>query len=251
VDGCVSENATAGGHNAPPRGPLRLNERGEPLYGEKDMVDTAKIAQLGLPFWLAGGYGHVERLQAALAAGAAGVQVGTAFALCEESGMEPSLRQRLLALIGSGGVRVLTNAVVSPTGFPFKVAQMEGTASDEAVYRARRRVCDVGLLRSLFRKKDGAVGYRCPAEPEDDYVRKGGDPADTAGRVCLCNQLLATAGYPQRRADGSVEPPIITLGDDLDSAARFLRAGASGYTAADVVRGLLGALDATPRAAQA
>ncbi|MFZ0392973.1 MAG: nitronate monooxygenase, partial [Terracidiphilus sp.] len=41
VDGFVVEGPTAGGHNAPPRGKLQLNETGEPLYGERDIVDAA------------------------------------------------------------------------------------------------------------------------------------------------------------------------------------------------------------------
>src|SRR5690606_33256681 len=38
VDGFVIEGPTAGGHNAPPRGPLTLSETGEPLYGPRDEV---------------------------------------------------------------------------------------------------------------------------------------------------------------------------------------------------------------------
>jgi NAD(P)H-dependent flavin oxidoreductase YrpB (nitropropane dioxygenase family) len=54
VDGFVIEGTTAGGHNAPPRGALRLNGHGEPIYGERDVVDLTAIRELGLPFWLAG-----------------------------------------------------------------------------------------------------------------------------------------------------------------------------------------------------
>ena len=53
VDGFVVEGASAGGHNAPPRGLMQLTEQGEPLYGERDLPDLAKIKALGLPFWLA------------------------------------------------------------------------------------------------------------------------------------------------------------------------------------------------------
>ena len=56
VDGFIIEGPTAGGHNAPPRGKMVLNEAGEPVYGERDVVDLAKIRELGLPFWLAGGF---------------------------------------------------------------------------------------------------------------------------------------------------------------------------------------------------
>lgn len=73
VDGFIVEGPTAGGHNAPPRGALQLNERGEPVYGPRDEVDLAKIAALGRPFWLAGAYGTPERLREALALGAAGI----------------------------------------------------------------------------------------------------------------------------------------------------------------------------------
>ena len=75
VDGFIVEGPTAGGHNAPPRGELRLNERGEPIYGERDAVDLDKMRELGLPFWLAGGFGSPEGLGQAIAAGAAGVHL--------------------------------------------------------------------------------------------------------------------------------------------------------------------------------
>ena len=48
------------------------------------------IVGLGLPFWLAGGYGSAEKLKEALAEGAAGIQVGTAFAFCDEFHIEIS-----------------------------------------------------------------------------------------------------------------------------------------------------------------
>jgi nitronate monooxygenase len=85
VDGLVIETRTAGGHNAPPRGKMQLSAEGEPIYGERDTIDFAKIRELGAPFWLAGGYGSAEKLQEALAIGATGVQVGTAFAFTRES----------------------------------------------------------------------------------------------------------------------------------------------------------------------
>ena len=62
IDGFVIEGPTAGGHNAPPRGEPRFNPLGEPLYGERDVVDLAKLVELGLPFWLAGGAGRPTRI---------------------------------------------------------------------------------------------------------------------------------------------------------------------------------------------
>ena len=45
VDGFVVEGATAGGHNAPPRGPMQLTPAGEPIYGERDAIDPAKFVE--------------------------------------------------------------------------------------------------------------------------------------------------------------------------------------------------------------
>ena len=59
--GFVVEGPIAGGHNAPPRGQLQLDERGEPVYGERDVVDLEQMQALGVPFWLAGAYGSRER----------------------------------------------------------------------------------------------------------------------------------------------------------------------------------------------
>ncbi len=237
IDGFIVEGHLAGGHNAPPRGAMRLNERGEPVYGEKDIVDLERLRQLGKPFWLAGGYGRPEKLKEALEAGAAGVQVGTVFALCAESGLRPDLKQRLLAKIREGRAEVLTSAVASPTGFPFKVVRMEGTMSEQAVYAARPRTCDLGFLRTVYKKEDGTLGYRCPAEPVDDYVRKGGKATETVCRTCLCNNLMATAGFAQLRRDGYVEQPILTSSGDLESVCQFTEY--ENYTAAHVVEHIL------------
>ena len=87
VDGFIVEPPIAGGHNAPPRGKLQLNAAGEPVYGERDRVNVEDMRALGVPFWLAGGYGNAAKLREALDQGAAGVQVGTAFAFSRESGM--------------------------------------------------------------------------------------------------------------------------------------------------------------------
>ena len=238
VDGFIVEGPTAGGHNAPPRGQLRLNDAGEPQYGEKDEVDLDKLKTLGLPFWLAGGQATREKLQAALALGAAGVQVGTAFALCEESGLREDLKSAILSEATSGHARVLTDRLASPTGFPFKVAQLASTLSEPEVYEARQRVCDPGFLREVFRKPDGQIGYRCAAEPVDAYVAKGGDVEATEGRKCLCNALLANVGMGQIRRDGSIELPLVTAGDDISTIARFIRPGESTYSAKDVIEAL-------------
>jgi nitronate monooxygenase len=240
VNGFVVEAPTAGGHNAPPRGPQRRSDGGEPIYGPRDIPELHKISALGLPFWLAGSYGRPGGLAKARELGAAGIQVGTAFAFCEESGLAPELKQRALRLSRTGEARIFTDPLASPTGFPFKVAKIEGTLSETDCYSSRERVCDLGYLRQLYRKPDGEVGYRCPAEPEDNYIRRGGTLEETLGRKCICNALPATVGMGQPRSDGGAEPPIVTAGDDLAGVSEFLEPGRDSYSAAHVVSRLLG-----------
>jgi nitronate monooxygenase len=239
VDGFIVEGDSAGGHNAPPRGPLTLNAIGEPIYGERDVVDLDKIRALGLPFWLAGSYGRPGGLNAAQRLGATGIQVGTAFAFCAESGLRPELKTQVLQMSRAGKARVFTDPVASPTGFPFKVVQVPGTLSEAGPYAARTRVCDLGYLRHLYRKSDGTAGYRCPAEPVAEFVEKGGLPADAQGRKCLCNGLLANLGLGQRRTEQEGELDLLTAGDSVAQVAQFLPPGGGSYTAADVLHRLL------------
>jgi nitronate monooxygenase len=239
VDGFIIEGATAGGHNAPPRGKLQLNAAGEPIYSERDQADIAGFRTMGVPFWLAGGYGSARKVREALDQGAAGVQVGTAFAFTEESALRSDLKETLLAQAAAGTGEVFTDPQASPTGFPFKVALIDGSYSDPAVTAARTRICDLGYLRQAYATPDGGIGYRCAAEPVQNYLNKGGKVEDTVGRKCLCNALMANIGYQQPRKDGFIEPALVTVGDDLNTIAQFMAPGRTSYSAADVVESLL------------
>jgi NAD(P)H-dependent flavin oxidoreductase YrpB (nitropropane dioxygenase family) len=239
VNGFVIEGDVAGGHNAPPRGPLQLTAAGEPIYGSRDLPDLEKFRALGLPFWLAGAYARPEKLAEATREGAAGIQVGTPFAFCDESGIDPNLKRRVCKLARAGQTSVFTDPLASPTGFPFKVLQMSETLSEADNYAARERFCDLGYLRQSYRKPDGTLGHRCAAEPVGDYVRKGGEAADTDGRKCLCNGLMTNTGFGQVRPNGTNELPLLTAGNDVADLGRFLKPGADSYTAADVVAYLL------------
>ena len=241
VDGFVVEGPTAGGHNAPPRGPLRFNSLGEPIYGGRDDVNPKDMVALGLPFWLAGSYGTPERLAEAQRAGARGVQVGTAFAFCDQSNLDADLKQAVLQACCRGDLQVLTDPRASPTGFPYKVVRLEGTLSDAAIYAQRRRVCSKGYLRQAYRLPDGGLGWRCPAEPEADYVRKGGCLDDTHGRKCLCNAFPADIGLGQLVGEGGSEIPLVTSGLDARNLARFVNGdtGCYSYSAIDVINYLL------------
>ncbi len=236
VNGFIIEHWTAGGHNAPPRGALQLDELGQPIYGARDEVDFAKFCEMGLPFWLAGSCGSPEKVTEAMKLGAQGVQVGTAFAFSDESGMsesvKASVRQRLQK---NENVTVYTDPVASPSGFPFKVIEKENTLFDKKVYEARPRKCDLGYLRSSYKKEDGTLGQRCASEPIDTYLKKGGTIEDTVGRKCLCNGLFAAVDQAQLQDNGYVEAIIITAGDDLQSIKRFVE-NKNHYSAAEVVQ---------------
>jgi len=235
IDGFIIEAPTAGGHNAPPRGSLDLDEEGEPIYGKKDEVDLSKIKELGLPFWLAGGFDSPDKLRYALDAGAVGIQVGTAFSYCTESALDETLKSRIIQKVIDREIKVRTDPRVSPTGYPFKVVQLEGTLSDPKIFQDRTRLCDIGLLRQLYKRANGKVGFRCPGEPVKQYLAKGGSLDDTVGKNCLCNNLCATAGYPQHRKDNYVEPPIVTAGDGLANIGKYLKPDCHSYTAQDVL----------------
>ncbi|GAB1444279.1 hypothetical protein MASR2M39_31290 [Ignavibacteriales bacterium] len=235
VDGFVVEEPTAGGHNAPPR---RIDPGAlpgaPPVYGLKDVIDYDEMSKLGIPFWIGGSHASPEKLRYAKSVGAAGIQAGSIFALAEESGMVPELRTRLRKLGYDGSVNIRTDSRISPTGFPFKVAELEGSIAENTVYNERVRVCNKGLLVTPYEKEGGRIGYRCSAEPEDKFTKKGGNPLELAGRGCLCNGLLATAGVGD-----SVEPPIITLGDDLSFLPILMKHNTDTYYAKDVINYLL------------
>ena len=92
------------------------------------------------------------------------------FALADESGMDESTKRAILAqLAAQGEFKVFTDPAASPTGFHFKVLELENdpsltTLSDPEVYEARQRVCNLGYLRTPFIQINGKVGYKCPSE---------------------------------------------------------------------------------------
>jgi nitronate monooxygenase len=249
-DGFIIEHHTAGGHNANPQGPLTVDDVGQPIYGERDEADLDAIRAVGMPFWLAGGYGSGPGFQRALNAGAKGIQVGTAFAMAEESGMKPEYRSAILAAIKSGvdDADLVRTTMFSPTGFSFKVVQLEGTLADDDVYADRRRICDIGLLQQRGFNKPGAdnqrtLFQRCPAEPVDHFVNKRGLERNTDERRCLCNGLLACVGLGQtKEIQGEIveEPAIVTLGNNLAGVRRLSRQGQAHFFVQDVVTDILG-----------
>lgn len=253
-DGFILEDHTAGGHNANPVGPLQTDDQGQPIYGARDAVDLAEIRRIGKPFWLAGGRNSNERLREARAAGAVGIQVGSIFALAEESGMRPAYRTAILDALRDGvdDAALVRTTMVSPTGFAFKVVQLDGTLASQEVFEQRRRVCDIGLLQQVGVSAAGADGertlfQRCAAGPVAGYLAKRGLARNTEGRRCLCNGLLACVGLGQvtgHDGEAEEEPAIVTLGDQLDGVRRLSRNGQVHYWASDAVFDILGARSA-------
>ncbi len=216
----VLENHRAGGHNAPPRNRVS--------FGDPDEIDAYfdKVLAMGVPVYVAGALdegGSRNDYLRWLARGAYGVQIGSRFALCRESGMRDDLKQQVVDRNHTKETTVLTDNVLSPTGYPFKVVPLEGTLADPTVYEARKRICNRAYLvtSTWDTRPDGTrrERYICPAMPEKQYRTLGGDVADLTGRVCLCNALLSTAGLYT-----DVEPPIITLGESGTHADKMLSA---------------------------
>ena len=237
VDGFIIENHTAGGHNAPPRRDDSAKTHRSSQYGPKDNPDLAGIKELGKPFWVAGGYASPVKLKEALDAGANGIQVGTAFAFCNESGILPEIKQEVLRLYGDGKLRVLTDFQASPTGYPFKIIRLNhlGGNGNGSENGERPRICDLCYLRQPYCKVDAKIDYRCPGEPVSSYLLKGGSREETIGRQCLCNGLLATIGLGQVREDGD-EIPIITAGEDFSFIPSLIKDSNRVYSSAEVIR---------------
>ncbi len=215
----VLENHEAGGHNAPPRDKVE--------FGASDDIDSYfdKVRKLGVPIFVAGAFrngGTREDLLEWQSRGAYGIQVGSRFALCTDSGMRDDLRSNIVAGNQRGETQVKTSNRLSPTGYPLKFVEMPGTLSDPKIYEARPRLCNRGyLLQSHFEETaEGATKetYICPAMPAAQYLRLGGSPEEVENRICLCNALIGTAGLDDR------ELALITLGKSGSMVKEVLNA---------------------------
>ena len=162
----------------PQRAAARQDEcstsRASPVYGAQDMADLAKIAALGLPFWLAGGYGTPDEVVEALAPAPRACSAARCSRWRTTRG-SGDLRGTLARPARRGTLSVRNDPLASPTGLP-----VQGRPARRAPRRPRRatrrgeRLCDLGYLRAPYERADGSVGYRCASEPVHVYVRKGG-----------------------------------------------------------------------------
>src|SRR6202044_3084430 len=100
VDVVVASGFEAGGH----RGSF-LRSAEDSLTGTISLVPQI-VDAVGLPVVAAGGIADARGIAAAFALGAQGVQMGTVFLACEESGAHPLHRQAILS--GRTGYTALT-----------------------------------------------------------------------------------------------------------------------------------------------
>lgn len=158
VDAVVAEGFEAGGHN-----------------GREETTTLALIPQvrktIDLPLIAAGGIATGEAMAAAFALGAEGVQVGTRFALTEESSASDAFKTRCIGL--AEGDTVLSMKKVSPTRLiknPFyeevQALEDKGASADEirdllGKGRAKKGIfegdltegeLEIGQIASLIRK---------------------------------------------------------------------------------------------------
>ena len=239
-DGFVVEGTTAGGHNAPPRGNTPIGSDGQSQFTIKDDADIEKVRATGLPFWLAGGYATPEKLTSAISQGAVGVQVGSIFALCNESGITKELRQQVLTQLAEKTLNVITDPLGSPTSFPFKYAELDSTISEHSEFESRVKLCDLGYLRTVVERPNNRIVYRCSGEPDKTFAFKGGADGATEGKKCLCNALLSNIGMPQVRATGYQEAALVTLGSDITGEEALLAMYPDGWSAGQAIKYLLG-----------
>lgn len=151
--------------------------------------------------------------------------------MCRESGFIDSVKKAIIQKLPD----VFTDPKASPTGFPFKVVRLQNTLSELETYLKRPRICNLGYLRSFYKKEDGTVGYRCAAEPAESYVKKGGLMEDTEGRKCLCNALVANIGLPTVYKSGYIEHTLITAGDTIKKLREFIKEGTDSISVAEII----------------
>ena len=141
----------------------------------------------------------------------------------------------MVSAISHGDSSIFTDAEASPTGFPFKVMKLKDTIGDLSVLEMRKKICNLGYLRDMYKKADGSIGYRCSAENQESFIQKGGDPAEAASnKCCLCNSLLATIGLPGTTVDGEQEKPLVTLGSHMESLKQLVQEKMD-FSARDVI----------------
>ena len=242
-DGFVVEGPTAGGHNAPPARPAGgRRATGEPVYGPRDDADLEKVAALGIPFWVAGWLRHARAVSRRRCRPAQRASRSARSSPRPVSpGLTPELRARPAGRrLTEDSLAVRTDVTASPTGFPFKVARVPGTAdSDAGSTPPARGSATSATLREPYVRADGrsVTGAR-PSRSTCSSARVAKPGADRR-TSCLCNALTANIGLAQhRRTATSSRAAHARLGSGR--RAGLLHAHPHGWSAGQVVGWLLG-----------
>ncbi len=168
VDAVIAQGLEAGGH----RGHFLSDGRGEPL-------PTAELVQelvrgVGVPVIAAGGIADARGVASALALGAAGVQVGTAYLLCPEATTSPVHRRALRSpgagetaftnLFSGRPARGIVNRLMRELG-PMNAAAPEFPLASTAVspLRARAEAAGSGDFSPLWAGRNVAGCREIPA----------------------------------------------------------------------------------------
>jgi nitronate monooxygenase len=143
VDLIVASGFEAGGH----RGSF-LRPAEDSLTGTLSLVPQV-VDRVAAPVVAAGGIADARGIVAALALGAEGVQIGTAFLACEESGASAAHREALLG--GRAGRTALTRGFTGRLARGIKNQLLDAMSAPEA------HVLPYPLQRHLVRNVSGAA----------------------------------------------------------------------------------------------
>lgn len=136
VDAIVAEGFEAGGHN-----------------GREETTTMCLIPmireQVKIPVIAAGGIGSGKAVLAAFALGAEGVQIGSAFAVAEESSAHPDFKNRIIAS-GEGDTKLRMKKLV-----PVRLLK---NAFDETIAAAEARGADAETLKQLLGRARAKLG---------------------------------------------------------------------------------------------
>ncbi|MGN1264824.1 MAG: NAD(P)H-dependent flavin oxidoreductase, partial [Muribaculaceae bacterium] len=179
VDAIVAEGFEAGGHN-----------------GREEITTMALIPQVrkvtNLPLIAAGGIASGQAMLAAMALGAEGVQIGTLFAVSEESSASQEFKQ-LCTTLGDDGT-MLALKKVSPT-------RLIKNALFERIAQAESRGAEADELRSILGPKASKRGI---FEGDiDNGELEIGQIVSTIKEIRPVQQIMATLieEYRQTKAD--------------------------------------------------
>lgn len=199
-DAVVLEGPMAGGHLG-----FKMNEVDDPAFTLENLLQPVldMAHKYGdIPVIVAGGIYTHEDIKRFLAMGANGVQMGTRFLATNESSATDAYKQAVLSA-GIGEITVVShpiNGPASPCGLPFRVLK---TSPIFLVDRSPK--CDKGYVLQPNRT-DGKL-TECQATPQ---------AANPKAFLCICNGLLASAGYEPNEA------PLYTVGSNAYRVNKIL-----------------------------